>query len=257
MTRSAHLRSRSLRPLPTFSVALVVLLLAACSSTSPGGIEPGDIVVQHPFVDGERYHYRLLNDDAEVIATGTLTTQMAGDRLQLSQEYVEAPVEGREPTRDYSAITVDAQTLKPLEVIREITSVDEVDRYDARYEDGQLEVLLTRTGDKVETRERSLPVPEHAYDNESALWLWRAIDLREDYEGAYISMNIVETSRQTADLTVTGQETVTVPAGTFNAWRLQIRNGRATRVAWINVEAPHQIVRWDNSETVFELEANE
>jgi hypothetical protein len=241
----------------TLAVALVVLLLAACASTSPGGIEPGDVVVQHPFVDGERYHYRLLNDDAEVIATGTLTTRMAGDQLRLEQEYVEAPVEGREPTRDHSVITVDAQTLKPIEVTREITSVDEVDRYDAGYANGQLEVLLTRTGDEVETRERSLPVPEHAYDNESALWLWRAIDLREDYEGAYISMNIVETSRQTADLTVTGQETVTVPAGTFDAWRLQIRNGRATRIAWINVEAPHQIVRWDNGETVFELEAIE
>jgi hypothetical protein len=238
-------------------VALTALLLASCSSTSPGGLAPGDVVVQHPFVDGERYHYRLLNDDAEVIATGTLATRFDGDRLRFEQEYVEAPVEDREQTRDHSVITVDAQTLKPIEVTREITRIEEVDRYEAQYVAGKLEVLLTRTNDKVETRERSLPVPDHAYDNESAFWLWRTVDLHEDYKGAYVSINVVETSRQTADLTVTGQETVTVPAGTFETWRLQIRNGRATRVAWINVEAPHQIVRWDNGETVFELESIE
>ena len=31
-------------------------------------------------------------------------------------------------------------------------------------------------------------------------------------------------------------------------------NGRATRVAWINADAPHQVLQWDNGSTVFKLE---
>ena len=53
---------------------------------------------------------------------------------------------------------------------------------------------------------------------------------------------------------MTGQQTITVPAGTFDTWRLQVRNGRATRVAWINVEPPHEIVQWDNGVLLFQLE---
>ena len=44
-----------------------------------------------------------------------------------------------------------------------------------------------------------------------------------------------------------------MPAGTFETWRLQIRNGRATRIAWINIEAPHEIVQWDNGSSIFRL----
>jgi hypothetical protein len=46
-----------------------------------------------------------------------------------------------------------------------------------------------------------------------------------------------------------------VPAGSFDTWRLQVRNGRATRVAWVNIEAPHEVVQWDNGSVVFRLEA--
>jgi hypothetical protein len=97
-------------------------------------------------------------------------------------------------------------------------------------------------------------LPANAYENESSLWLWRTLPFAEDYRARYVSVNVVERKRQTVELEVTGQQTITVPAGTFNTWRLQVRNGRATRVAWINVDAPHQIVRWDNGSTVLSLE---
>ena len=63
----------------------------------------------------------------------------------------------------------------------------------------------------------------------------------------------MDRNQQTVILRVIDRQTVEVPAGTFEAWRLQVRNGRATRVAWINVDAPHQIVQWDNGSIVFRL----
>ena len=40
---------------------------------------------------------------------------------------------------------------------------------------------------------------------------------------------------------------------TFEAWRILLRNGRAVRTAWISIDPPHRVVRWDNGEVIFEL----
>ncbi len=61
-------------------------------------------------------------------------------------------------------------------------------------------------------------------------------------------------SQITVRLSVAQQERVEVPAGIFETWRLQVRSGRATRVAWIGVDYPHPLVRWDNGEQIFLLE---
>ena len=98
-----------------------------------------------------------------------------------------------------------------------------------------------------------LALRAHAYDNESSLWLWRAIAFAEGYEQHYVSANPFERSQQTVDLRVPQRETIAVPAGTFETWRILLRNGRAVRTAWISVEAAHQVVRWDNGDLIFEL----
>jgi hypothetical protein len=38
---------------------------------------------------------------------------------------------------------------------------------------------------------------------------------------------------------------------------LIFRSGRAVRTAWLNVEPPHQVLRWDNSDLIFDLVAIE
>ena len=108
-----------------------------------------------------------------------------------------------------------------------------------------------------EEDEREFRLSEHAYDNESSLWLWRTLDLAEGYEARYVSVNALERSQQTVNLRVIDRRTVEVPAGEFDVWRLQIRNGRATRVAWIEVAPPHRVVQWDNGVTLMRLEAIE
>lgn len=130
-------------------------------------------------------------------------------------------------------------------------SRDEVNEYRGQYAADGSSVTMT-TGDE-DAKERTLDLPRHAYENESSLWLWRTLPLTDDYTSRYVSVNTIERTRQTVELEVTGQQRMTVPAGTFDTWRLQVRNGRATRVVSINIEAPHQVVQWDNGDTVLFL----
>jgi len=99
-----------------------------------------------------------------------------------------------------------------------------------------------------------MSVPEHSYDNDSSLWLWRTIDFKEDYESAYITLITNRRSRQTVVLAVTGKESVTVPAGTFDAWRLEVRTANARQVAWIADTPRRTLLKYDNDrDLIFEL----
>jgi hypothetical protein len=52
---------------------------------------------------------------------------------------------------------------------------------------------------------------------------------------------------------VTGRETVEVPAGTFETWRLEIRSPDGTQRAWYADTERRPLVRYDNGNLVFEL----
>lgn len=239
---------------PIVLAACVLALAVACDSgSSASDVETTPIVANVPFADGERFTYEL-RDDRGVLGHGVLTVKREGADLVLKQEYTEASApEGEKATSDRSTARVDAATLAPRSVERTVEGRDDTTEYAGDYADDGSSVHLSRDG----AHERDVKLPAHAYENESSLWLWRTLDFAEGYKAEYVSVNVVERTRQTVALEVTGRQRTTVPAGTFDTWRLQLRNGRATRVVWVNVEAPHQVIQWDNGDVVFRLEPNQ
>jgi hypothetical protein len=224
----------------------LVVLSASCAD---GRSEHGGtaFILDVPFVPGERLEYSLHDDAGTKIAEGTLSVRRAGDSLELLQSYRSLNA----ASTDVASTLVHPDTLRPRLTSRAIEDADSKHEYRATYGLDSRTVELERD----EEAPRTLNLPEHAYDNESSLWLWRALPLDEDFNGRYQSVNAVERSRQDVDLAVTGRQQIDVPAGTFDTWRLQVRNGRATRIAWVNIEAPHEIVQWDNGSVVFRLES--
>jgi hypothetical protein len=234
-----------------FLLGLVgVVLCMGCG----GGINAASeaIVDQVPFADGERLVYTLHDDAGVVIARGSLTTRREGaDQFALEQSYEAGSTQSEDAGSDVSTVVVDAQTLSPSALTRTVNGAAEDLHYSATYaEDGRSVTIMHGTDEP-----RTLELPEHAYDNESSLWLWRTLAFADGYEQEYVSVNSVERTRQVVKVNITGRERVEVPAGAFDTWRLQVRNGRATRVAWVNVEAPHEVVQWDNGVVTFRLEA--
>ena len=224
-------------------------VLVACAGARSTADIPA-IVSAVPFADGERLTYALHDGTGATVGRGTFNVRREGDRLQLQQSYETVAGDGQ-PPRDTTAVTVDPATLRPHALARLIRRADRDDRYAASYAaDGQ-SVGITNNDEQP----RTVKLPQPVYDNESSLWLWRAAPLAEDYRATYVSMNAVERVRQTVELTVTSRQRIEVPAGAFETWRLQVRSGRATHVAWINVEAPHHVVQWDNGALVFKLES--
>jgi len=240
----AHVR----RPgLVTFALVLLVLGVACSSGTAT--VDTAEVVTTVEFPAGERLEYRLI-EAGEELGDGTLLTEQTEDGWRFEQRYTSATVEG---ASDVSVADVDSM-LRPRSSERTITHEDgRADSYAVEYRPGDERYVstVTQAGEDPEVREFELR--EHAYDNESSLWLWRTLDLHEDFEARYVSVNPFERSQQVVDVSVTERTTIEVPAGEFEVWRVQILNGRATRIAWIEVAAPHRIIQWDNGASFLQL----
>jgi hypothetical protein len=152
---------------------------------------------------------------------------------------------------DTTTVVVDAMTLKPISSLREIDNdnPDDEDRIEVQYtEEGAL--ISTGEGD----RQSGLTVEEHSYDNDTSLFLWRTIAFAEGYEASYITVITNQRSEQQVILRVPGKETVTVPAGQFEAWRVDVITSNARQTAWYADTPTRPLVRYDNDRgTIWEL----
>ncbi len=215
------------------------ILLLAC--TSEPDVDTSNIVTEIPWQSGERLEYRLVEDDGDQVGTGTLTVSQSGSNFEIGAHF-ESDI-----SDDTSKVIVRSQDLKPVSSRREIVTEDDTELIEVTYTD---QGAVIKQGDK----QSGMSVPEHSYDNDSSLWLWRTIDFKENYESAYITLITNRRSRQTVVLEVTGKESVRVPAGTFDAWRLEIRTANARQVAWIADTPRRTLVKYDNDRNlIFEL----
>ena len=55
------------------------------------------------------------------------------------------------------------------------------------------------------------------------------------------------------NFTVEKRETVTVPAGTFETWAVSIRTSSITQRVWVEVDAPHRMIKARIERDTYEL----
>lgn len=228
-------------------LALIAGVLVAIAASCAGEeVLTQDVVSVIPWPDTEtaRYVLREREGDGEEKGRGTLNVQREGDRYRLGLRFEDGT------SSDESSVVVDAQTLKPLSLRREIIVPDETTLLEGRYEDDLVRITVRSDG-----RERSNPLrlKEHYYDNDSSLFLWRTLRFEEGYSGSYHTVMVNRRKQQVVRVEVVGRESVTVPAGTFQAWRVEVRSGGVEQVAWYADTAARPLVKYDNSELLFLL----
>ena len=83
---------------------------------------------------------------------------------------------------------------------------------------------LIKDGDK----QSGISVPEHAYDNDASLFIWRTLPFAEGYQGKYVTMITNRRTKQEVTLKVRGKERC-VYRGRVLAWRLESRPRTSNR----------------------------
>lgn len=237
------------------------LSLAACQSQEIGDTER--IFAAPVWTGEERMEYQLRRRDP-IEGYCTYITEPGPDQSTLTTDCVDA--EGVGHSDDTVAI-VDAQTLEPISSERIRIDLDLETRNEHRgtyHPPEDVVISLKRSDlsgeDDLEEYEadRELPQPTDDapepgwYDETSLFWLVRGIPLEEGFEGRYANVNIGIARVVGADVEVEGVEEVTVPAGTFQAWSIRVDSSITNRF-WVDVEAPHRVVRARLEDTTFEL----
>jgi hypothetical protein len=219
------------------ALALLVLALIGCQPSRPGA---GLALGAAPWKDGDTATYDLVDRSGSKVGTSEMGYAKVGSAWVLTNADKAASVD------QSSEVRVDASTLKPLSGAKRIKSQGTDATVNTEYKDGKLDISAVVNG---ANRSASIDVPSDSLDNDQLLATLRALRFADGYEGKYV--NVVGASASKIDTTVRvqGKEKVDVPAGSFDAWKLELDFGQAKQYAWYQTDAPNQLVQYDNGAT--------
>ncbi|HYM16827.1 MAG TPA: hypothetical protein VEZ14_14845 [Dehalococcoidia bacterium] len=236
------------------------LLFAACNSSDSC---PGckDIVASVPFAAGESHTYQLQQNGAD---KGTFQMTVFQDGANLVLKQLSSDSQGNSDT---SAVTVDPTTLKPISGTRDVIDKSQRTLLESAYAAIDkskcatgMQVTVTKSVFKPPSAakpdsKRSVPacLPAFAYDNDTSLFVWRAIKFEKGYTVTYRTWLTNQQADQIVTLTVSGQDKVPTPAGTFDAWYVTIGADQATQQAWFATTSDHRLLRYNNANVTFLL----
>jgi len=236
-----------MRKLYTIIVSLL-LLVAACQPT----IQPLRIAAI-PWADGEMSSYRITDIDGNFAGNATIAltagaTTVDGEGWTMRREIL---AQGDQET---VVVEMRSPSLRPSlsSLVRLLGEGRQ--QVKATYSSGQVDMELTTARD-VTTYER-VNIPSDARDERTLPQLVRALPLAEEYATQVNSFLPVANLLERVTVVVTGRETVSVPAGSYASWQVELRTSDSTSKVWIGVEAPHLLLKFidDRSGATYELQ---
>lgn len=87
------------------------------------------------------------------------------------------------------------------------------------------------------------PYPPGTLERTSTFFLLSALPLADDVVLGMRWLNTYTGAVEQLSAVVTGRETVAVPAGEFEAFRVELRGGTPSQVVWISTTSPRELVR--------------
>jgi hypothetical protein len=233
------------------ALLLMPALLVGISCLSPKPPPPtSDLAITVPWPDQEQSHYVLLDRKSnEQMGEGTLSVTKQDGQYEMRQTFVGSE---KHPGTDISTVDVDAETLKPISFHRKQDLPNQTQEVKGDYDYIKGIANITEvTGGK--DRPVPLRLPNNYYDNDTAVFLWRTIPFVEGYTTAYRTVLTGSASQAVVQLKVLGKEEVTVPAGTYQAWKLEIRSSGVKQFAWFADTPQRPLVQYNNSFQLFQL----
>lgn len=223
---------------PAVVAGIFVVLLAGCGGApvQPLAFNPA------PWTVGEISDYVLLDSSGTQIGTATWQWQRSSAYWQ--QNYV-VTVNGLE---DRGSVVIDGE-LQPVRATRDISGT----RYEASYLPDEIRIVTTKADGAATTK--SLKPVTDGIDNDASLQVQRALPLAAGYATRYTDVIITTGLTAPIKLSVTGAETITVPAGVYATWRVEMSFGSGKHDAWYGQAAPYPLVKYVNraSGAAFEL----
>lgn len=231
--------------------ALVLpLLLSGCTlSAEFQPLRVGSV----PWQDGESSIYRVTDQEGTGIGSAQFDIRAGGETVDETGWTIRREIRAQ-GVQEIATVEVSAETLRPLTSTLMRTSEAGQESADSIYSSGQVDTELNST-QQVFTAVR-YQVPTDARDQRTVLMLVRTLPLESGYATRINSYLPIAALLDRVEVNVTRREEVTVPAGTFDTWRVRLEaQSDETIIAWFGTDAPHPLIKFEDtgSEAVFEL----
>lgn len=219
-------------------VVLLALALPLDGCGQAAGTSTPDLALGGvPWSDGDSLAYDWLDKSGSKVGTAAYEFAKEGEAWVIAMA-------DKFPTLEQSAkVRLDGQTLKPLGEEKSIKAQGQDVTLSTTYEGGKIDIKATVNG---ENKAAATDVPANALDNDHLLMSLRSLPFADGYEGKTTVVNGQNAAKIPTTVRVPGKETVQVPAGSFAVWKVELDFGQAKQTAWYQVEAPHNLVQYDN-----------
>lgn len=230
--------------------SLSSLLLTLSFLTSCGSAQPQPLIFGEPvWADGETSVYRVTNREDRIVGTAAfqVNRREQEDGWTLMREINDAGVS------EQAKVEMQPVGYRPVysHLVRTFGGGKQV--VETQFEGARVDIALTnRQGATVYQR---VQVPSDIRDERTLLLIIRALPLAQGYATRINSFLPIAGRMERVALQVRRKENVTVPAGSFDTWVVELKaNDRTTR-AWVVQAAPFPVVKFvdGRSQATFEL----
>lgn len=221
-----------------------LIVLGACGGVDPQPLQFNDAV----WSEGETSLFQATDMNDRYAGTVEWTFSSAGDELWRLERTTDTQ-------GDLERLQIDMAEagFRPVQssLVRDSDSGRE--QVDADYGRGEVNLTLTTVED-VTTYERA-NVPSDSRDARALFMLIRSLPLQKGYSTRINTFLPIASRLSRIEISVKDIDEVTTPAGVYEAWRVEIDDGDRTSRAWIAVDSPHQLVKYEDAANsgVFDL----
>ena len=231
-------------------VILISLFLLAGCAPKPQALRLGEPVWQ----DGEIHQFAVLDKDGQTVGTAYFRMQAGGEAVgpqgwtfgrEISAAgvfetvQVELSMPGYRPVRSQMHRTIQDEGSEAVE---------------AEFQGSTVQLTLTNR-QQVTTYEQ-VNVPSDIRDERTLPMIVRTLPLEPGYATQLNSFLPVAGALEPVAVQVKKPEQVTVPAGSFDAWLVELKYPNSTTRLWIGQAPPYPLVKLENglSRATFVLE---
>lgn len=185
--------------------------------------------------------FRMLYKDS-VAGSSAFHTRRDADSLVLTETSVLA----RFGVDAVNVATIDAATLRPRAFRATGTMFGRPVDITAAFADGRVDgtSVFPRAGSAAgESMLLSAAIDGTTFERSSVFFLAPALPLHDGATNRFRWYNTYDGSIAEITMRVEGRESVVVPAGRFETWRVALEGGSPSQVLWITQSTPRHIVR--------------
>ena len=239
-------------------VTALVLAVSLISSGCAGNSEPAPqpepepvngIVTEIPWPDHEFSSYAIQDSDGnEIGIVGLTIAREIGNAYILKQFYGFKHQVGSLLT----LATVRADNLKPVSGILTLSDVSPAPVIEYSFDNSILTIKARDTEGNV--KHHTIDIPEDAYDDNELLFLLRTIPFKIGYTTSFTNVIAAATQKHVVTITVVSEEQVQVPAGSFDAYKIELSIAGDKKYLWYSKDELHYLLKLDDGSNLFLLE---